>query len=279
MTAPIRAPHWMLFSSEPVRAAIEYARMRSMDINALPRGDGHPVVIFPGLAANRHALGPLIRLCTRLGYAACDWGRGINTGPRGDVSAWLDDLAGHVDALTAAHGRRASLVGSSLGGFYAREVAKRLDGRVRQVITVGTPFAGRAEFTNAAWIYRKVCGRPPVFDETLLARFRTPPDVPTTSVYSRSDGLVAWQACVQSGGGAHTENIEVAGSHSGLTWNARVLAIIADRLGQPEDAWRPYGQPIDSRSYSTNTSLCGTPASALQLQAMPTPSQSSCSQG
>jgi pimeloyl-ACP methyl ester carboxylesterase len=244
MSPPITAPNWMLLGSEPIRAAFEYARMRSMDFAALPRGDGHPVVIFPGLAANRTSIAPLLRLCTGLGYAASDWGRGLNTGPRGDVQAWLDDLAQHVEQLTAAHTGTMSLIGWSLGGIYAREVAKRLTGRVRQVITVGTPFAGKAEHTNAAWIYRLLNGRAPVFDDDLMTRLRTPPDVPTTSVFSRSDGIVAWQACTQGGRGArHIENIEVSGSHCGLGWNTRVFAVIADRLRQPENAWQPYAQP------------------------------------
>jgi pimeloyl-ACP methyl ester carboxylesterase len=244
MSPPITAPNWMLLGSEPVRAAFEYARMRSMDIGALPRGDGHAVVIFPGLAASHTSIEPLLRLCRRLGYAARDWGRGLNTGPRGDVLAWLDDLAGHVEQLTAAHGGKISLIGWSLGGIYAREVAKRLDARVRQVITVGTPFAGKAEHTNAAWIYRLLNGRAPTFDETLMARLRMPPRVPTTSVFSRSDGIVAWQACMQDGGHGMrcVENIEVAGSHCGLGWNTRVFSIIADRLRQPENAWQPYAK-------------------------------------
>jgi len=244
--APIRAPHWHLLGSEPVRAAVEYLRMRSMNVAALPRGDGHPVVIFPGLAANEYSNGPMVRLCRQLGYAARDWGRGFNTGPRGDVAAWLDELARHVGAMTTGQTRPMSLIGWSLAGFYAREVAKRLNGRVRQVITVGTPFAGKAEHTHAAWFYRIVNGQPPAFDDALMARLRTPPDVPTTSVFSRRDGIVAWQACVQNGG-ARAENIEVDGSHCGLGWNARVFAIIADRLRQPENAWRPYAgstQPV-----------------------------------
>jgi pimeloyl-ACP methyl ester carboxylesterase len=166
----ITAPNWMLLGTEPVRAALEYARMRSMNTAALPRRDGHPVVIFPGLAANPYSTGPLVRLCRQLGYAAFDWGRGFNTGPRGDVDTWLDELAQHVDSLDASRSRSMSLIGWSLGGIYAREVAKKLPGRVRQVITVGTPFAGTAEHTHAAWIYRMVNGRSPSFDEALMVQ-------------------------------------------------------------------------------------------------------------
>ena len=116
---------------------------------------------------------------------------------------------------------------------------------MRQVITVGTPFAGKAEHTNVAWMYRILNGRAPTFDDALMTRLRTPPNVPTTSVFSRSDGIVAWQACMQNGNGARrSENIEVAGSHCGLGWNTRVFSIIADRLRQPENGWRPYAEIV-----------------------------------
>jgi hypothetical protein len=253
--SPITAPNWMLLATEPVRAAIEYAGMRSMNIKSLPQGDGHPVVVFPGLAANHQSIAPLLRLCRHLGYAANDWGRGFNTGPRGDVDAWIDELASDVARLAAPQQRKMSLIGWSLGGIYAREVAKRLKGRVRQVITVGTPFAGTAEHTNVAWMYRLLNGRAPTFDDALMARLRTPPDVPTTSVFSRTDGVVAWQVCMQGSckGVRHYEDIEVAGSHCGLGWNARVFAIIADRLRQPENGWRPYAEISAQKPRATST--------------------------
>ena len=256
MLQPPTAPNWMLLGMEPVRSAFEYVRMRRMSVASLPSGDGHPVIVFPGLAGNHHSIGSMLRLCKRLGYAARDWGLGINTGPRGELDAWMDELARHVDALGAPHRKTMSLVGVSLGGIYAREVAKRLPGRVRQVITVGAPFAGRAEHTNAAWLYRLVNGRAPQFDDALLMRLRASPDVPTTSVYSRSDGVVAWQACLHEEGARHTENIEVASSHCGLGWNAQVLSIIADRLHQPQGAWRPYAQSSGKRSLAADAAGC-----------------------
>ena len=244
LRAPIPAPGWTLLGAEPIRAAFEYARMCLMDKTTLPRGDGHPVVIFPGLAADRRSTGPLKELCEQLGYAAYDWGRGFNTGPVGDVDTWLDELASHVSEMTASHRPTISLIGWSLGGIYAREVAKKLRARVRQVITIGTPFAGTAEQTHAAWVYRLLNGRQPSFGEALMARLRTAPDMPTSSVFSRSDGVVAWQSCLQRGNRPDTENIEVAGSHCGLGWNAQVLSIIADRLQQPEGGWRRHASSV-----------------------------------
>jgi pimeloyl-ACP methyl ester carboxylesterase len=226
------APALALLGLEPVRAALEYAHMRLMDRTELPPGDGHTVVIFPGLATDRTAVGPLERFLTRLGYAACDWGQGFNTGPRGDVDTWLEALAEHVLELAGADDRRVSLVGWSLGGIYAREVAKLRPDRVRQVITIGTPFAGTLEQTHASWVYRLVNGQPPVLDESLIARLRAAPPVPTTSIYSRSDGVVAWQACVQPDSSPQVDNVEVEGSHCGLGWNPAVLAVLAERLRQ-----------------------------------------------
>jgi predicted alpha/beta hydrolase family esterase len=236
----VSAPSLALFSLEPLRAAIEYSRMLFMDKAALPSGDGHPVVLFPGLAADHRSLDPLRKFCEHLGYATYDWGRGFNTGPEGDVDAWIDELALHVDSLIPSRTQSISLVGWSLGGIYAREVAKKLPGRVRHVITIGTPFAGMVEQTNVSWLYHMLNKDQPPPDAALAARLRTPPKVPTTSIFSKSDGMVAWQACCQNGGATHTENVEVKGSHFGLGWNPEVFAVVADRLRQPQGAWQPY---------------------------------------
>ncbi|MCY7306429.1 MAG: alpha/beta hydrolase, partial [Rhodoferax sp.] len=125
-----------------------------------------------------------------------------------------------------------SLIGWSLGGIYAREVAKRLAGRVRRVITIGTPFAGRPNHTNATLVYRLVNGKKPPFNAALARHLAAAPRVPTTSIYSRTDGVVPWQACLQKGQGRLSENIEVTGSHCGLGWNRAVFRIVADRLRQ-----------------------------------------------
>lgn len=242
MSTSLHAPPPLAwFGMEPMRALYEYACMRHADLSRLPRGDGHPVVVFPGLASSERSLGPLIDCCSALGYATCDWGRGYNLGPRGDVDAWIDGLAGDVERVAGRHGRAASLIGWSLGGIYAREVAKRVPGQVRRVITIATPFAGSGTDTHVGWLYRLVNGRWPALDAALAGRLRTPPPVPCTSIYSRSDGIVPWQDCIDAEidadaaadpRAATRENVEVDGSHSGMGWNPRVLAIVADRLAR-----------------------------------------------
>lgn len=217
--------------------------------DALPRGDGHAVVIFPGLATNEHVTRPLHSFCRGLGYECYDWGMGLNIGPQGDVNLWLDELAQRIHQLTQSHRSPLSLVGWSLGGIYAREVSKRVPGRVRQVLTMGTPFAGSSESTNVGWLYRMLNGSIPPDDPDLCARLSSPPPVPTTAIYSRNDGVVAWQACLQEVShvdSPRAENIEIEGSHCGMPWNPAVLRVLADRLAQPLGAWRPYDLQQDS---------------------------------
>jgi pimeloyl-ACP methyl ester carboxylesterase len=239
MSFAYKAPSLALMGLEPVRALFEYVSAGLMDRSRLPVGDGHPVVLFPGLGADAMAMEPLRRCCHELGYVACDWGRGCNTGPRGEVEGWLDLLTEGVAETAARHGRCASLVGWSLGGIYAREIARRRPDLVRQVITLGTPFAGRGEHTNVGVLYQMLSGRLPDIDAALLARLAMTPPVPTTSIYSRSDGMVAWQACCEAAA-PHAENVEVQASHIGLVWHPQVWAVVADRLAQPEGHWQPY---------------------------------------
>lgn len=233
------APPLALMGLEPMRALFEYVSAGFMDRSRLPSGDGHPVVLFPGLGADAVAMAPLQRCCRDLGYEASDWGRGCNVGPQGAVEDWLDRLTEGVACTVRQQGRRASLVGWSLGGIYAREIARRRPDLVRLVITLGTPFAGRGEHTNVGVLYQLFSGRLPHIDEGLLARLSATPPVPTTSIYSRSDGVVAWQACREAAG-PQAENVEVQASHIGLVWHPQVWAVVADRLAQPEGQWQPY---------------------------------------
>jgi pimeloyl-ACP methyl ester carboxylesterase len=244
MNAAARAvapPSIGLLGIEPLRAMCEFLGSRFLDAQALPPGDGHPVVMFPGLASDRHALIPLKDCCESLGYVVYDWAQGFNTGPPPALEPWLDGLAAHVRSIARRHGCRASVLGWSLGGIYAREVAKLVPRSTRQVITLGSPFAGTGQENNVAWVYRLLNGEKPIVDELLAARLRDNPPVPTSSVYSRSDGIVAWQACLLDETAGEAENIEVDGSHIGLGWNAQVLRIVADRLSQPEGGWRRWG--------------------------------------
>jgi pimeloyl-ACP methyl ester carboxylesterase len=221
------------------RAPVElWASLLSLPIlRHVPKGDGQPVLIFPGLAAGDATTLPLRFYLQRLGYVCYGWNQGVNAGPRHGVLAGCKE---RVEELFAEHGRKVSLIGWSLGGLYAREMAKLMPNMTRQVITLGSPFAGHPHATNAWRIFEFLSGHR-ANDPNLLERLREAPKVPTTSIYSKSDGVVAWQCSVQAGG-PQTENIAVMASHLGLGVNPLVLYALADRLSQKEGKWKPFSR-------------------------------------
>ena len=232
----LRAPGALLLLLEG-RAPVElFSLIAALPwLRRVPRGDGHPVIVFPGLGASDFTTLPLRRYLRSLGYATQAWGQGFNVGLRpGAVARAADDLR----ALAERHRRPVSLIGWSLGGIYARELAKMHPTLVRCVVTLGTPFTGHPKATNA-WRLYELLSRSKVDDAELMAEIRRPPPVPTTSIYSRSDGIVSWRCCVNPPGPL-LENIEVPASHVGMGAHPLVLYAVADRLAQPPGAWRPF---------------------------------------
>lgn len=204
-------------------------------LKRLPAGDGHPVIVYPGLGAADFSTASLRSFLRDRGYTPYAWKQGFNFGPRhGVLQACRDQLA----QVAHRHGEAASLLGWSLGGVYARELAKEQPQNTRCVITLGTPFSGHPRATNAWRFYELVSGQS-VHDHELVDQLREPPACPTTSLYSRSDGVVAWQ-CSLNPEAPHTENIEVHASHIGMGMNPLALYAIADRLAQPVGQWRKF---------------------------------------
>ncbi len=203
-----------------------------------PRGDGHAVIVFPGLSANDGTTLPLRRYLDSLGYTVSGWKQGFNFGPREGV---LQTATRQVEQTFAASGRKVSLIGWSLGGVYARELAKLMPDQVRCVLTLGTPFAGSPRSTHAWRLYEMASGRDS-HREAQNYDLPAAPPVPTTSIYSRSDGVVAWQGSIQQArrDRPETENIEVVASHLGIGVNPSAWWAVADRLAQPDGAWRPF---------------------------------------
>ena len=210
-----------------------------------PRGDGHAVMVFPGLSANDASTVPLRQYLQSLGYSPWGWEQGFNFGPRAGV---LDEAKSNLVRTFESTGRKVSLIGWSLGGVYARELAKELPDMVRGVITLGTPFAGSHKATNAWRVYQLTSGRN-IERESENYDLPSAPPVPTTSIYSRSDGVVAWQASIQAPGLANplTENVEVLASHIGLGVNPSAWWAVADRLAQSEGQWQPFAKQDKGR--------------------------------
>jgi pimeloyl-ACP methyl ester carboxylesterase len=242
--AKIRPPSLLLLALEGSRAVWEFgASLVSLPIlHSAPRGDGHPVLIFPGLVATDLSTEPLRRYLQAQGYSAHEWGLGRNLGPRPGV---LEACRDKIKRLRAESGRKVSLIGWSLGGIYAREMAKELPDDVRSVITLGTPFRGSPRATNAWRVYELASGE--TVDTINREEIAQSPPVPTTSIFSRTDGVVAWQCSVEREA-AFVENIEVEASHIGLGVHPAVLYAVSDRLAQPEGAWERFDRTSGLRS-------------------------------
>jgi pimeloyl-ACP methyl ester carboxylesterase len=223
-------------------------------LRRLPKGDGHPVLVFPGMGANDLTTAPLRSFLDGLGYATQAWGQGFNFGPRDGV---LKRCADDVRMLSERHGEPVSLIGWSLGGLYARELAKELPQHTRCVITLGTPFSGHPRATNAWRIFELLSGQR-AHDPAMIERLRTPPPAPTTSIYSRTDGIVAWR-CSLNDAGPRTENIRVPASHVGMGMNPLALYAVADRLAQAHGDWRHF-DASGARRWFFKTHVASHPA-------------------
>lgn len=202
-----------------------------------PRGDGHPVLVLPGLVTSDRSTLALRGFLKSKGYAAHGWDLGRNYGPLPGVERKMAD---RLKALADKHSRKVSLVGWSLGGIYARQLAKILPDEVRLVITLGSPFNGDPRATNAWKLYEFTSGHKVDDREGHMGgAISESPAVPTTAIYSRTDGICAWQACLENEL-PHTESIEVEASHCGLGHHPAAVYAIADRLAQREGEWKPF---------------------------------------
>lgn len=201
-----------LLALEPYHAVCNYLAGQMNYSDSLEQGDGHPVLVIPGLAASGAATLDLRIRLGDLGYAVYDWKHGINSGHGHDLDGWLRILGRQVEELHERHHSSISIIGWSLGGVYARELALLHPDRVRQVITLATPYGMMGETSR-----RAVPGAA----------------VRSASIYSQTDGIVSWEKCVGPDSGQH-QNIEVNGvSHFGMVHHPQILSVIARLLGEP----------------------------------------------
>jgi pimeloyl-ACP methyl ester carboxylesterase len=202
-----------------------------------PRGDGHPVLLLPGFLASDLSMAPMRRYLRELGYDAhaCRMGRNF-----GGVARMRGALHDRLAEIHAAAGRKVSIVGWSLGGVFARDLALQAPDMVRCVVTLGSPFANDVRATNATRLYEALSGEAADDNPELRAAIAGDLPVPATSIYSRTDGIVNWRTCLLRPSDT-SENIEVhLASHIGLGVNPAALWAVADRLAQPEGEFRQF---------------------------------------
>lgn len=241
----MRKPALAVALSEPIRATGELATSAALApfVPLLPAGDGHTVVLLPGFMASDRSTTPLRAFLVSRGYRAFPWGLGRNIGPTDEV---MDTLPRLVDRLADRSGRRVSLIGWSLGGVYARWLARLDPGQVRQVITLGTPVrSGVSGASNASALYEWLS---PHHREALPGLDEGAPlGVPCTALHTRTDGIVHWSTCIIEPG-PRSQNVRVAGSHVGLGFNPASMWVIAQRLAQEPNRWEPLRAPRSLRS-------------------------------
>lgn len=238
-----------------------------------PDGFGEPVLVIPGFGAGDLTTKPLRMFLEQKNYTPYGWNCGINVGPRRKL---LDDLSRRFHGISKTHGgRRITLIGHSLGGIYARELARSFPDQVSQVITLGSPFGMgrhpeasvplvRAAFELLNYAYN------PFSHEVVAQQALVPPPVPTTAIYTRSDGVVHWRTCINPDL-PQTENIGVRGSHCGLIVSPASMLVIADRLahGGSGQLWKPFNRLSYASALFPSQSHHGRMPEPVQLKGKP----------
>lgn len=235
----------LLLGAEPVRAASELATSALLaPLLALqPRGDGHCVLVIPGWLAGDRSTLALRRYLSVLGYDVHGWGQGVNRGP---TTRNVAALQRRVAELAKSSGRSVSVIGWSLGGHYAYQLARRNPANVRQVITLGTPAAMTwTGSKTGSRIADRLASSPVPSNPAHTPAIPRPWNeagalrVPVTAIHSRSDAIVAWRNSLVRPA-PRRQNVQVHGSHLGLGHNPAVLHVIADRLSRRPEHWKPF---------------------------------------
>lgn len=191
-----------------------------------PKGSGR-LMVLPGFMADDASTWLLRRFLESLGYQAAPWGLGLNRGP---MMAYLPVIIETLEAWQQESGEQPSLVGWSRGGTLSREVARERPDLVASVVTLGSPVKGGVSSTSIGRMVSAQTGLTNAQINTLLReRQRRPIETPITAIYSKTDGVVAWQACVDDMNPNVTHKV-VEASHVGLGFHPVVYRLVARAL-------------------------------------------------
>ena len=205
-----------------------------------PAGDGHTIMLLPGFMADDRSTFVLRSFLRSLGYRTLPWNQGRNNGSLEQQKR----LARRFHRMVKRESAPITLIGQSLGGVYARELARLYPNHVRMVITLGSPFGATGSNgvnSRLQGLFRLMSGESSqrARQRRLHAEHAASPPVPCTAIYSKSDGVVPWQSCIERAGDL-VENIELYGSHIGMAVHPHALHVIADRLVHDASNWRPF---------------------------------------
>lgn len=226
---------------QPLRQLFQAPRVRRTAEGRLYEGDGQPVIVFPLQGTGPESTASLRATLQQVGFDPHDWGHGVDRGPgQMGLGRWLRKLEECVIDVFEVTQAPVTLLGWGLSGIYARELAKRTNPLVRQVITLGSPFNTAADPQRQCRLIAMLDCGPERMPLAVRTRLRQRPPVPCTSIYSRDDGVVRWEQCVGMES-ADSENIELSGvRHEALHTHPRALEVITQRLAQPEGEWKRF---------------------------------------
>ena len=206
---------------------------------ALPRGDGHSVLVLPGMLADDKSMQHVSWFLRSRGYKVLNWGLGRNRGPRPGV---FDLLLAKLKTEMRLTGKKTSLVGWSLGGTMARVLANRHPELVRSLVTLAAPHGGDSKAGELDWLYTMATGHTPGSHASFVREYSRTPDVPLTAVYTQLDGVVPWRSAYQEPG-PQCESVEVRTTHGAMGTHPLVMFVLADRLSQPQGDWQAFVPP------------------------------------
>lgn len=208
------------------------------DLEALPPGAGQPVMVIPGLTTGDWSTAIIRTWLKSKGFSVYGWDQGVNIKYTTDLE---DRLARRTNDIADRHGMPVTLIGWSLGALTVRILARNHPDPVRQLISLGGPFMNLQGKTYVSWWYELLAGeKVSDFNPEWARAASSRPVHPSTSIYSRTDGMVSWQYCMDWETGPTTQNIEVNCNHLGFGMNPVVWHIVYDRLLQADNAWQPF---------------------------------------
>lgn len=231
-------PKWLLLEGVRFGASFLDYYTTGGHFESLPPGDGQAVYLLPGFATNHLSTIFIKEVLDKLGYQTRDWNYGFNVKFN---ELLIKRLRNDLNELYETSGRKVSIVGLSLGGVYARFLANHSPEKVRSIVTLGSPFSGHEPIiTYGSYLFDKLNKQK---SHELLDKYggmiHANPPVPSTSIYSKTDGVVRWEYSTQQETQI-SENVQVTCGHCALACDPRVIEIIADRLSQPENGWRKF---------------------------------------
>jgi len=236
-------PSALLTALEFPRWVGEYAASRLIDgfSRTSTVGEGRPVLVLPGFAASDFVTGRMRAHLRKSGFGVHGWQLGRNVGL---TDRLVDGLIERFVEVADRYDEPVSIVGWSFGGLLARRIAHEHPDRVRQIICLGSPWRAEGERTRATAMFERSRVRHGLSDRArdIVDQLRQPVPVPTTAIWSRSDGVTSWSGCAvdETTTPAIAENIEVPSSHVGMVASPLVLAVVVNRLRQDPDNWQRF---------------------------------------